>query len=454
MEQYQQQTVTAHQVSIMKKTTKISESYWMPFTARNGFRKDPRLVTGADGCYLISEDGRRVFDSLSGLWCCGYGHNRPEIADAVANQLRTLDYSPPFQYAHPLVFELADRLTELAPEPLKHVFFTNSGSESADTSLKIARAYWRMAGHPTKTKFIGRIKGYHGVNFAGTSLGGIGGNRKLFGQLVDADHLPHTLRAEDAFTRGQPQDGEELADYLEELVSLHDASNIAAVIVEPMAASGGVIVPPSAYLRRLRELCDKHNILLIFDEVITGFARTGEAFGADTFGVVPDIMNLAKALTNGAIPMGAVLTSAEIYAAFVDDDMPDHAIALPHGYTYSGHPVACAAALAALDVFVDDDMVGRSLALAPVLEEALHSLRGTPHVTDIRNIGMAGALQFEPREGDPLVRPYEIGIRCWQQGLYVRWGGDTLQFAPPFTSTALDLEQMSEILRDVIPKVS
>jgi beta-alanine--pyruvate transaminase len=437
----------------MTKTTEISESYWMPFTARNGFRKDPRIVTGADGCYLISEDGRRVFDSLSGLWCCGFGHNRPEIADAVANQLRTLDFSPSFQYAHPLVFELAERLIGLAPEPLKHAFFTNSGSEAADTSLKIARAYWRMAGQPSKTKFIGRIKGYHGVNFAGTSLGGIGGNRKLFGQLVDADHLPHTLRAEDAFTRGQPQGGEELADYLEELVSLHDASNIAAVIVEPMAGSGGVIVPPSAYLARLRALCDKHNILLIFDEVITGFARTGEGFGADTFGVVPDIMNLAKALTNGAIPMGAVLATEEIYAAFVDDNMPDHAIALPHGYTYSGHPVACAAALAALDVFVDDDMVGRSRALSPVFEEALHSLRGIKHVTDIRNIGMAGALQFEPRDGDPLVRPYEIGIRCWEQGLYVRWGGDTLQFAPPFTATAQDLEQMSDILREVIPSV-
>jgi beta-alanine--pyruvate transaminase len=411
------------------------------------------VITGADGCYLLTEDGRRVFDSLSGLWCCGFGHNRPEIAEAVARQLRTLDYSPAFQYAHPGVLQLAERLTALAPASLEHAFFTNSGSESADTSLKIARAYWRMRGQPTKTRFIGRMKGYHGVNFAGTSLGGIGPNRKMFGHLTDADHLPHTLRAEDAFTRGQPQGGEELADHLEQLVMLHDASNIAAVIVEPMAGSAGVIVPPSAYLRRLRELCDKHDILLIFDEVITGFARTGEAFGADTFGVVPDIMNLAKALTNGAVPMGAVLTTSEIYSAFVDEDLPAHMISLPHGYTYSGHPVACAAALAALDIFEQDDMVGRSRRLAPLLEEALHALQGLPHITDIRNIGMAGALQIEARDGDPLVRPFEMGVRCFEQGLYVRWGGDTLQFAPPFTATAEDLEKMHDVLRNVISNV-
>jgi len=431
-----------------------AESYWMPFTARNGFRKDPRIITGADGCYLITDDGRRVFDSLSGLWCCGFGHNRPEIAEAVSQQLRTLDYSPAFQYAHPGVIQLAEKLTALAPEPLQHAFFTNSGSESADTSLKIARAYWRMRGQPSKTRFIGRLKGYHGVNFAGTSLGGIGPNRKLFGQITDADHLPHTLRAEDAFTRGQPQGGEELADHLEQLVMLHDASNIAAVIVEPMAGSAGVIVPPSAYLHRLRQLCDQHDILLIFDEVITGFARTGEAFGADTFGVVPDIMNLAKALTNGAVPMGAVLTTGEIYGAFVDDDLPAHMIGLPHGYTYSGHPVASAAALAALDIFEQDGMVERALKLAPLLEEALHGLKGLPHLTDIRNVGMAGALQFAARDGDPLVRPFEMGVRCFEEGLYVRWGGDTLQFAPPFTSTAEDLERMHEILRKVISGTS
>jgi len=430
--------------------TEVTSAYWMPFTARNGFRKDPRIIVGADGCHLLGEDGRRVFDSLSGLWCCGFGHNRPEIADAVSEQLRTLDYSPSFQYAHPKAFELADRLTTLAPKGLNHAFFTNSGSEAADTSLKIARAYWRMVGKPTKTRFIGRVKGYHGVNFAGTSLGGIGGNRKLFGQLAEADHLPSTLRREEAFTRGQAQGGEELADYLEQLVMLHDASNIAAVIVEPVAGSAGVIVPPSAYLQRLRALCDKHEILLIFDEVITGFARTGEAFGAETFGVTPDLMNLAKALTNGAVPMGAVLTTSDVHDAFVDDAQADHAIGLPHGYTYSGHPVACAAALAALEVFEQEDMPARSRALAPKLESVLHSFKGSPWITDIRNIGLMGALEFAPRDGDPLVRPYEMGVKCWERGLYVRWGADTLQFAPPFVATSQDLQRMGEILTDAL----
>lgn len=434
----------------MIKKTPINDHFWMPFTARNGFRKDPRIVAAAEGSEYITDDGRRVFDSISGLWCCGFGHNRPEIAEAVTRQLQTLDYSPSFQLGHPLAFELAERLTRIAPEPFEHAFFTNSGSESADTSLKIARAYWRMRGQPNKTRFIGRIKGYHGVNFAGTSLGGIGPNRKLFGQLAEADHLPQTWRAEDVFTKGQPQGGEELANHLEQLVGLHDASNIAAVIVEPVAGSGGVLVPPSAYLRRLREICSQHNILLIFDEVITGFARTGAGFGAQTFGVMPDIMNLAKTLTNGVIPMGAVLTGKEIYDAFVDDAQADHMIAMPHGYTYSAHPVACAAALAALDVFEQDDMVSRATKLAPVLQESLHSLRDLPHVVDVRNIGMMGALQLAPREGDLTVRPYEVGVWCWHHGLYVRWGGDTLQFAPPFTSTEDQLAQMAQTLREAL----
>ena len=422
----------------------------MPYTARNGFRKEPRIIVGAEGSHYISDDGRRVFDSLSGMWCCGFGHNRTEIADAVSAQLRSLDYSPAFQYAHPKVFELADRLVDICPEGLNHVFFTNSGSESADTSLKIARAYWRMIGRPEKTKMIGRIKGYHGSNFAGTSLGGIGSNRRLFGLLADADHLPHTLRQEDAFSKGQPQGGEELADHLEDLVMLHDASNIAAVIVEPIAGSAGVIVPPSAYLRRLRELCTKYEILLIFDEVITGFGRTGEPFGSDAFGVVPDIMNLAKTLTNGVVPMGAVVVSGDVHQAFVEEGAPDHAISLPHGYTYTGHPVACAAAIAALDIFVKEDMPGRVRTLSPIFEKTLHELKSESHVVDIRNYGLAGALQIEPRDGDPMVRPYEMGVACWKEGLYVRWGGDTLQFAPPFVCGEDDLAQMGEILRKVL----
>ncbi len=428
-------------------------AYWMPFTAQNGFERDPRVIVAAAGCHFTSKDGRQVFDGLSGLWCSGFGHGREEIAAAVEAQLKTLDYSPSFQFSHPGAQALAERLVDMTPQGLDHVFFTNSGSEAADTSLKIARAYWRMCGQPSKTRFIGRIKGYHGVNFAGTSLGGIGANRKLFGQLAEADHLPSTLRKEDAFTRGQPQGGEELADYLEELVALHDASNIAAVIVEPMSGSAGVIVPPSAYLRRLRSICDKHDILLIFDEVITGFARTGEAFGADTFGVVPDIMNLAKAITNGTVPLGAVLASSEVYDAFVDDAAQPHQIAFPHGYTYSGHPVACAAGLAAMDIFERDGLVQRSLALAPVLENALHALRGDDKILDIRNIGLAGAVQLAPRDGDAVARPYEVGVKCWEKGLYVRWGGDTLQFAPPFISESADIRKMGEIVATSLREV-
>ena len=291
------------------------------------------------------------------------------------------------------------------------------------------------------------------MNFAGTCLGGIGANRKLFGQLAEADHLPATLREEDAFTKGQPQGGTELAEELGELISLHDASNIAAVIVEPVSGSGGVIVPPSGYLSMLREICDKHDILLVFDEVITGFGRMGAPFGADYFGVVPDIMNLAKTLTNGAVPMGAVITTGELYSAFYDDAAPDHAISLPHGYTYSGHPVACAAALAALDIFESEEITKRSAALAPVLESVLHGLKGEPHITDIRNIGLAGALQLEAKKGDAIVRPYQVGHLCWKSNLYVRWGGDTLQFAPPYVCEPADIERMGETLRSILNQV-
>ncbi|MEM7097779.1 MAG: aminotransferase class III-fold pyridoxal phosphate-dependent enzyme [Pseudomonadota bacterium] len=424
----------------------LSNAYWMPFTAMGGFKKDPRTIVGAESTHLIGEDGRRVFDSLSGLWCCGFGHNRPEIAAAVNAQLQKLDYAPAFQYTHPGAEKLAERLAQICPGDLNHVFFTNSGSEAADTSLKIARAYWRMRGQPSKTRFVGRVKGYHGTNFAGTSLGGIGPNRRLFGHLADADHLPHTLRAEDAFTKGQPQGGEELAEHLEQIVMVHGADNIAAVIVEPMSGSGGVIVPPSAYLRRLKQLCEQHDILLIFDEVITGFGRMGEPFGVQAFGVMPDILNLAKGLTNGAIPMGAVVTTPQVFDAFNHSEVPDHMISLPHGYTYSGHPVACAAALAAMDIFVDEDMPSQARALAPVLEHVLHSLKGHAHIVDIRNVGLTGAIQIAPRDNDPLIRPYEVGTWCWDHGLYVRWGGDTLQFGPPFVSDPDDLEQMGETL--------
>ena len=430
--------------------TTPSTAYWLPYTSNRAFQKNPRMVTRAEGAYLYDDKGRKIFDSLSGLWCCGYGHARKEIADAVARQFTQLDYGPSFQFGHPLAFEVANKLTALTPEPLNHAFFTNSGSECADTALKLARAYWRMRGEPAKRKFIGRIKGYHGVNFAGTSLGGIGANRKLFGDLVDSDHLAHTMLPQNTFTRGQPKEGAELANELEEIVALHDASNIAAVIVEPVPGSAGVIPPPVGYLERLRELCSKHNILLIFDEVITGFGRMGDVFASKLFGVTPDLMMLAKGLTNGNIPMGAVVASAEIYSAFMEADLPGHAVEFPHGYTYSGHPIACAAASAALDVLVDDNMVERSRALAPALEDSLHDLKGSKHITDIRNFGMSGAITFEPRKGDPTIRPSEIGMKCWDKGLYVRWGGDTLQFGPTFVSEPSDFAEMNNVLRDCI----
>ena len=328
------------------------EAYWMPYTANRQFKDDPRMIVEGHGSYLIDAQGRKVFDGLSGLWTCGLGHSRPEIAEAVSKQLRTLDYAPAFQYGHPSAFELANRIKELMPKGLDYVFYTNSGSEAADTSLKIARAYWRKKGKGTKTKLIGRTKGYHGVNFGGFSLGGIGANRTLYGQGVDCDHLPHTLLKENAFTKGMPETGALKAEELLELIALHDASNIAAVIVEPLAGSAGVIPPPKGYLKRLREICDQNEILLIFDEVITGFGRMGSYTGAEEFGVTPDLLNVAKQLTNGAVPMGAVIASSEIYDTFMATGGADYMMELPHGYTYSGHPVACAAALASFATMV------------------------------------------------------------------------------------------------------
>ena len=426
-------------------------AHWMPFTANRNFQRDPRLVVAAQGNYLTDAEGRQVYDSLSGLWCCGAGHGRREIAEAVARQLGTLDYSPGFQFGHPLSFRLAEKLASLTPAGHDHVFFTGSGSECADTALKMARAYWRLKGKPGKSKLIGRARGYHGVNVGGTALGGIGGNRKAFGPLLDADHLPHTLLAENAFSRGLPaHGGPALADALLGLIELHDASNIAAVIVEPMAGSAGVIVPPEGYLARLREICDRHQILLIFDEVITGFGRSGALFGAERFGVVPDILNLAKQLTNGAIPMGAVVASSEIYATFMQQDLPEHAVEFAHGYTYSAHPVACAAALAALELLERESLVQRAAELAPHFENALHGLRGARHVLDIRNCGLAGALQLAPRDGDPLVRPFEAAMRLWRRGFYVRCGGDTLQFGPPFPSSAAELDRLFDAVGEVL----
>ncbi|POZ62022.1 aspartate aminotransferase family protein [Chromobacterium alticapitis] len=429
-------------------------AHWMPFSANRNFQRDPRLIVAGEGNYLTDADGRRLFDSLSGLWCCGAGHSRKEIAEAVYRQLSTLDYSPSFQFGHPLSYRLAERMAAMTPGDLNHVFFTNSGSECADTAVKMARAYWRLRGQASKTKLIGRARGYHGVNIAGTSLGGINGNRKLFGPLMDADHLPHTLLPANAFSRGLPEHGVELADDLLRLIELHDASNIAAVIVEPMAGSAGVIVPPQGYLQRLREICSQHGILLIFDEVITGFGRTGKLFGADYFGVTPDIMNLAKQLTNGAVPMGAVVATSEIYDAFMAQSTPEYAVEFAHGYTYSAHPVACAAALAALDLLENENLVARVAELAPHFERGIHGLKGLPHVADIRNCGLAGAVQIAPRGGDAIVRPYESAMALWRKGFYVRYGGDTLQFGPPFTTTPQELDSLFDAVGETLAKLA
>ncbi len=431
------------------------DAHWMPFTANRAFQRDPRIIVGAEGSWLIDDQGRRVYDSLSGLWTCGAGHSRKEIQEAVAKQLGTLDYAPAFQYGHPLSFKLAEKIADLLPGDLNHVFFTDSGSECADTAIKMARAYWRLKGQPAKTKLIGRARGYHGVNVAGTSLGGIGGNRKMFGALMDVDHLPHTLQPGLAFTKGMAETGGvELANELLKLIELHDASNIAAVIVEPMSGSAGVIVPPKGYLQRLREICDQHNILLIFDEVITGFGRMGAYSGAEYFGVVPDLLNVAKQITNGAVPMGAVIASRDIYQTFMNQATPDYAVEFTHGYTYSAHPVACAAGLAALELLEKDNLVQQAAALAPYFEKAIHDLKGTRHVVDIRNCGLAGALQLAPRDGDAIVRPYEAGIALWKAGFYVRFGGDTLQFGPTFNAKPEDLDRVFDAVGEVLNGLS
>ena len=425
-------------------------AHWMPFTGNRNFKADPRMIVEAQGSYFTDDRGRKVFDGLSGLWCTGLGHGRPEITEAVSRQIAKLDYAPAFQFGHPLSFELANRLKALTPAGLDHVFFTGSGSEAADTSLKMARAYWRAKGQASKTRLIGREKGYHGVNFGGISVGGIGSNRKLFGQAVDADHLPHTHLPANAFTRGMPTEGAYLADQLLDLIALHDASNIAAVIVEPMSGSAGVIVPPQGYLQRLREICTANNILLIFDEVITGFGRCGALTGAEAFGVVPDIMNVAKQVTNGAQPLGAVIASTEIYDSFMAAGGPDYMVEFPHGYTYSAHPVACAAGIAALDVLQREDMVGRVRELAPYFENAVHSLKGSKHVIDIRNFGLAAGITLESLPGEPARRSFEVAMACWRKGFYVRSGGDTIQLAPAFTSEKVEIQRLVDALADAL----
>lgn len=430
------------------------EAHWMPFTANRQFKANPRIMVAAKGVYYTDDQGRQIFDGLSGLWTCGAGHGREEITSAVNKQMAQLDYSPGFQFGHPLSFKLANKIVELTPSGLDYVFFTDSGSETIDTALKIARGYWRSRGQTGKSKFIGRMKGYHGVNFGGLAVGGIGFNRKLFGQTVDADHICHTLLEENRFSRGMPASGAHLADELEELVLLHDASNIAAVIVEPLSGTAGVLPPPQGYLKRLREICDRHEILLIFDEVITGFGRMGSLTGAEEFGVCPDIMTLAKQLTNGTMPLGAVVVGTDIYQTFMDNGGPEYMVEFPHGYTYSAHPVACAAALAALDILVNEQLVDRVKAMAPLFENAVHGLQGSPYVTDIRNYGLAAGISLQHYPDEPARRPFEVGLKCLEKGFYVRWGADTLQLAPPFIVDAQQIDALINAIGESLHELS
>jgi len=425
-------------------------AFWMPFTANRQFKKSPRMFVAAKDMHYTTSDGRQVLDGTAGLWCCNAGHARPLIVEAIAKQAAELDYAPAFQMGHPKAFELANRLVDIAPQGLDHVLFTNSGSESVETALKVALAYHRVKGEGARTRLIGRERAYHGVNFGGISVGGIVTNRKMFGTLLSGvDHMPHTHNlAKNAFSKGVPDYGTELADELERIVTLHDASTIAAVIVEPVAGSTGVLIPPMGYLQRLRDITKKHGILLIFDEVITGFGRLGTPFGADYFGVTPDIMVTAKGLTNGVIPMGAVLVSGEIHDAFMQG--PEHVIEFFHGYTYSGNPVASAAGLATLETYKQEDLLTRGADMAPYFEEALHSLRGLPHVIDIRNIGLVGAIELEPIAGQPTKRAFSAFLKAFEAGVLVRTTGDIIALSPPLIIEKGHIDHIVGTLADIL----
>jgi beta-alanine--pyruvate transaminase len=429
-------------------TAQELSSWWMPFTHNRYFKSHPRMIISGKGAYYTLADGRRVFDCLSGLWCSPLGHCHPAVVAAVQRQVATLDFSPSFQMGHPEAFTLAARIATLAGRPQDRVFFVNSGSEAVDTSLKIAIAYQRQRGEASRTRIIGRERGYHGVGLGGISVGGIAPNRKMFAPLMipGVDHLPHTYNPEHMrYSRGQPSWGLHLAEELERLVALHDASTIAAVIVEPMQGSTGVVVPPQGYLQRIREICTKHGIVLIFDEVITGFGRLGTPFGADFFGVQPDLTTFAKAVNNATVPLGGVIARDEIYQAFMNG--PDYAIEFFHGYTYSGHPLAVAAAHATLDVLADEKLIERAATLAPILEEAVHSLQGEPHVVDVRNIGLAAAIEMSPIAGQPGLKGMKVFEKALDEGLLVRFSGDTLAVAPPFISTETEVRDMVGRLR-------
>jgi beta-alanine--pyruvate transaminase len=429
------------------------EAFWMPFTANRQFKANPRMLAKAEGMHYWTPDGRQILDAVAGLWCVNAGHGRKEISEAVSRQIATMEYAPPFQMGHPTAFQLANAVASWLPRDMGHVFFTNSGSESVDTALKIALAYHRARGEGSRTRFIGRERGYHGVGFGGISVGGMVNNRKWFGSMLPGvDHLPHTHDlAKNAYTRGIPEHGANLADELERIVALHDASNIAAVIVEPVAGSTGVLIPPKGYLERLRSICTRHGILLIFDEVITGFGRLGSPFGTGFFGVQPDMITMAKGLTNGAVPMGAVAASDQIYNAFMQG--PEGAIELFHGYTYSAHPVACAAGIATQEIYRKDGLLTRANDMADYWADGVHSLKGLPHVIDLRNLGLIGAVELEPIPGKPGLRGYNTFVRAFEKGLLLRVTGDIIAMSPPLIIEKQHIDQVFGILGDVLKEL-
>ena len=426
------------------------DAYWMPFTANRQFKANPRMVVGADGMYFKLSDGRDLMDGIAGLWCCNAGHNRPRIVEAIQKQATELDYSPAFQMGHPKQFELASRLARMMPGDLNKIFFTNSGSESVETALKMAIAYHRARGEGHRTRLIGREKGYHGVNFGGMSVGGMPANRKMFGSLVTGvDHMRHTHGIEEnRFSRGAPAHGAELADDLERLCDLHDPSTIAAVIVEPLAGSAGVIAPPMGYLKRLREICDRHGILLIFDEVITAFGRLGTPFAANYYDVIPDITTTAKALANGVIPMGAVFVQDKIYDAFMQG--PENMVEFFHGYTFSGNPMACAAALGTLDTYEEEGLLTRGTELGGYWEDAVHSLKDLPNVIDLRNMGLIAGIELEPRPAAPTARAFDAFLKAYEAGLLIRTTGDTIALSPPLIIEKSQIDFAFGTLRDII----
>ena len=429
------------------------DAYWMPFTANRQFKQAPRLISRAEGMHFWTPDNRQVLDSIAGLWCVNAGHARPKIVEAIRQQASEMDFAPPFNMGHPKQFELAERLVKLTPPGLDKVFYANSGSEAVETALKMALAYHRARGEGQRTRLIGRERGYHGVNFGGISVGGMVANRKMFGTLLSGvDHIRHTHDPRNAFSKGQPEHGAELADDLERLVALHDASTIAAVIVEPVAGSTGVLLPPKGYLERLRAICDKHGILLIFDEVITGFGRLGSPFAATHFNVTPDLMTVAKGLTNGSVPMGAVFAHQKIYDAFMNG--PEHMIEFFHGYTYSGHPLACAAALGTLDTYADDGLLTRGSKMAATFENAVHSLKDMPNVVDIRNMGLVGGIELAPIPGEPGKRAFSVFLDCWEKGLLIRTTGDTIALSPPLIIENKHIDQIIGTVSDALKRAA